>query len=665
MIVAVVTFSTSTYGGDHPPLAIAPFDAAQAKEFQQQWAKHAGKEMTFTNSIGMKMVLLPPGEFMMGIKDAAAIDELRKNMLASDGYWDRVLGKGIGPVINLPGHRVRLNKPFYMGAHEVTVGQFRQFIEQSGYKTDAERGLVYEKPYKGERPIRTWQKTFYQQPDDHPVLQVGWKDCMAFCDWLSKQEASEGHVYSLPTDAQWEYACRAGTTTMWHFGDPDAYKQVASQYANMSWKSGTRPIAVGQKKPNAFGLFDMHGNLCEWVADWHHWYFYLESPLNDPTGPPTQNEHKITRRWVRGGAFNVSRYWARSDMRIRIHQGSNQHDHVGFRVAMHVKGIKGAEPAEEPNMRIVGENKAPTDPVAAQASAVTKDRPKELKIKLGEDVSMQFVLVPAGSFLMGSLKGGRYERPVHQVTITRPFYIGKYEVTQGQWDAVMGKGNHKARWGAKTAANLRKEWVGLNKPMFRVSWNDWQDYIAVLEKKMRRSRSRQTLDAEQGGPNSGEFGDDFALPSEAQWEYACRAGSITEYCFGDDPALLGDYAWVTAIEAPHPRDRNWPDLTVGGRKPNAWGIHDMHGNAWEWCQDWWDKDYYRSSPVVDPPGPADGALKVLRGGAVKSYGRFARSAFRLFIYPDVPDDDRTLLTGARLVINLPSAVAKPNLRVKP
>ncbi len=633
-LTLVALLTSSALANDHPSLAKAPFDAEQARKYQKQWAEYTGKELVYTNSIGMKMVLLPPGEFMMGIKDAAALNELRENMLSSDGHWDRVLGKGIGPVINLPGHRVRLNQPIYMGAHEVTVGQFRQFTQQSGYKTDAERGLVYEKTYEGEQPIRTWQKTFYKHADDHPVLQVGWKDCMAFCEWLSKQEAKQGHEYSLPTDAEWEYACRAGTTTMWHFGDPDVYQQVAQQYANMSWKSGTRPIAVGQKKSNAFGLFDMHGNLCEWVADWHHWYYYLESPLNDPTGPATQNEHKITRRWVRGGAFNVSRYWARSDMRIRIHQGSNQHDHVGFRVAMHVKDIERAEPAEEPNMRIVGEDKAPADPVAAQKAAVTKDRPKELKIELSEDVSMEFVLVPAGSFLMGSLKGGRYERPVHQVVISKAFYIGKYEVTQGQWDVVMGKRNHKNRWGEKVASSLRREWVGPNKPMFRVSWNDWQDFVKGVHHK--------------APPR------DFSLPTEAQWEYACRAGSKTEYCFGDDPALLEEYAWITPEDAPHPRERIWPDLAVGGRKPNKWGIHDMHGNAWEWCQDWWDNDYYSKSPLKDPQGPDDGYFKVLRGGAVKSYGRFARSAFRLFINADVPDDDRTLLTGARLVINLPS-----------
>jgi len=192
--------------------------------------------------------------------------------------------------------------------------------------------------------------------------------------------------------------------------------------------------------------------------------------------------------------------------------------------------------------------------------------------------------------------------------------------------------------------------------MFRVSWNDWQGFVKALRKRVRdRSRSRKTSGDDTDVPNSSEFGYDFSLPTEAQWEYACRAGSKTEYCFGDDPALLEEYAWITPEDAPHPRERIWPDMAVGGRKPNKWGIHDMHGNAWEWCQDWWDKDYYSESPLKDPEGPADGYFKVLRGGAVKSYGRFARSAFRLFITPDVPDDDRTLLTGARLVINLASA----------
>jgi len=332
----------------------------------------------------------------------------------------------------MPAHRVRLTKPFYMGSCEVTVGQFRQFADETGYKTDAERGLVYGKPYEGDRPIRTWRKPVYpdrppnqQQPkENEPVMHANWNDAMAFCKWLSKKEAKEGYEYSLPTSAEWEYACRAGTTTLWYFGDEEAFDKVGPEYELISWR-GKSPIAVGQRKPNPFGLYDMHGNMMEWVADWLHDYYYLESPLNDPTGPAIMNEERNRRRIVRGGAFEVGRYWSRSAWGVRIAQGSNQHRHPGFRVTMHIKGAKGVALAPEPNMRIVGEDKAVVDPVAAQQAAVTEDRPRVLKITLNKDVSMEFVLVPAGSFLMGSLKGGRFERPVHQVTISKPFYASR------------------------------------------------------------------------------------------------------------------------------------------------------------------------------------------------------------------------------------------------
>ena len=192
---------------------------------------------------------------------------------------------------------------------------------------------------------------------------------------------------------------------MWYFGDDEAFDKVGHEYEWISW-NGKSPRAVGQGKPNPFGLYDMHGNMMEWMRDWLHDFYYLESPLNDPQGPANMNEERNRRRMVRGGAFEVGRYWSRSAWFVRIAQGSNQHRHPGFRVAMHIKGVEGVAPTAEPNLRIVGEDKTPADPVAAQQAAVIKDRPKELTVRLNENVSLEFVLVPAGSFLMGSLKGG-------------------------------------------------------------------------------------------------------------------------------------------------------------------------------------------------------------------------------------------------------------------
>jgi formylglycine-generating enzyme required for sulfatase activity len=629
---------TASFAADQPPLAKVPFGADHAKEFQRQWAKHIGKPVVHTNSIGMKMVLIPPGEFVMGVSEKEVFPWLYRNMRKSRNVLDRTHAEHGGLLTEMPGHRVRLTRPFYLGATEVTVAQFRKFADEAGYKTDAERGLVYGKPHEGKQPLRTWRTPLYpdrppdrQQPsDDDPVMHLDWNDCMAFCAWLSKKEAKEGYEYSLPTSAQWEYACRAGTTTLWYFGDEDGFDRVGHQYEYISW-NGKSPRAVGQGKPNPFGLYDMHGNMMEWIADWLHDFYYLESPLNDPTGPANMNEERNQRRMVRGGAFEVGRYWSRSAWYVRIAQGSNQHRHPGFRVAMHVKGVEGVPPAPEPDMQIVGKDLTPADPVAAQAAAVAATRPSELRIKLKDNVSMQFVLVPAGSFLMGSLKGGRYERPVHQVTFSRPFYIGKYEVTQGQWDAVMGEADRLKRWDGSPPK--RTELLGPDKPMWGLTWSDAQEFARKLNERIAAH--------------------EFRLPTEAEWEYACRAGSKTEFCFGDDPARLKDYAWVCADDAPRPGERRWPDLTVGGRKPNNWGIHDMHGSVWEWCADWWGEDYYSRSPLLDPPGPETGNFKVLRGGSVKSYGRFARSSFRLFAQADLRMQARDYLAGVRLVINLP------------
>jgi sulfatase modifying factor 1 len=393
----------------------------------------------------MKMVLLPPGEFRMGLSEQDTWDRLCSNMRKSSSKLESEQPEHGGLLSEMPAHQVRLNKPFYMGECEVTVAQFRQFADATGYQTDAERGLVYDKPYKGERPIRTWRKPDYpnrptdqQTPrDNDPVMHLDWNDCMAFCEWLSKQEASQGFDDSLPTSTEWEYACRAGTTTVWYFGDEDAFDKVAPQSEFISWK-GRSPRAVGQGKPNPFGLYDMHRNMMEWMKDWLHDYYYLESPLNDPLGPDNESEERNKRRMVRGGAFEVGKYWSRSSWFVRIAQGSNQHRHPGFRVAMHITDVERVAPPPEPDLEIVGEDKTPADPVAAQQAAVTADRPRELKLRLNDDVSMDFVLVPAGSFLMGSRNGGRFERPMHQVIISRPFYIGKYEVTQQQYDAVLG-----------------------------------------------------------------------------------------------------------------------------------------------------------------------------------------------------------------------------------
>jgi formylglycine-generating enzyme required for sulfatase activity len=228
----------------------------------------------------------------------------------------------------------------------------------------------------------------------------------------------------------------------------------------------------------------------------------------------------------------------------------------------------------------------------AGAPARAEGPAKELVVDLGGGVNIEFVLIPAGKFTMGDEKGWSWEKPAHQVTITRPFYLGKHEVTQEQWKAVMRNNPSRFR--------------GARNPVDSVSWQDCQNFAARLSEKF------------------GAGGARFSLPTEAQWEYACRAGTTTRYSFGDDhyTGRLGDYAWwgMNAKGATHP---------VGQKKPNAWGLYDMHGNVFEWFADRWSEDYYGKSPTEDPAGPETGESRGLRGGSWSLRDpRIFRCAFR-------------------------------------
>jgi formylglycine-generating enzyme required for sulfatase activity len=209
---------------------------------------------------------------------------------------------------------------------------------------------------------------------------------------------------------------------------------------------------------------------------------------------------------------------------------------------------------------------------------------KELTFDLGNGVKLEMVRIPKGKFLMGSPKEG----PQHEVTLTKDFYLGKYEVTQAQWEELMGSN--------PSYFKLK------NGPVEQVSWEECQEYIKKLNAKL--------------GSKAGRF----RLPTEAEWEYACRAGSKTQYSFGDLEADLGDYGWYDKNSNDKPHE-------VGSRKPNKFGLYDMHGNVWEWCGDWYD-DKYDTELVTNPSGPGKGSSRVLRGGSWDVVPLYCRSAVR-------------------------------------
>jgi len=231
---------------------------------------------------------------------------------------------------------------------------------------------------------------------------------------------------------------------------------------------------------------------------------------------------------------------------------------------------------------------------------------KKMTIALGSGVKMEFILVPVGSFMMGSDKYKDAEKPVHKVTLTKPFYIGKYEVTQEQWQKVMGDNPSRFK--------------GAKNPVDMVSWDDCQKFVTKLKDRER--------------------GQTFRLPTEAEWEYACQAGSTTDYCYGDNADKLGDYAWFKG----NSRERTYP---VGQKKPNAWGLYDMHSNIAEWCQDVYH-GIYEGAPADGSARLDGGSLRVLRGGSWYSDATGLRSASR----SGNPPGSRPSHCGLRVVVEV-------------
>ncbi|MBE3123596.1 MAG: formylglycine-generating enzyme family protein, partial [Planctomycetes bacterium] len=217
------------------------------------------------------------------------------------------------------------------------------------------------------------------------------------------------------------------------------------------------------------------------------------------------------------------------------------------------------------------------DGALAKLGPVAEDKsgPSSLTLTLGKGITMKLVRIEAGTFMMGSPESEEghesFESPQHEVTISKPFYMGVTEVTQDQYEAVMGTNSSYSR--------------GPTKPVANVSWGDATDFCRRLSQKTGKA---------------------FRLPTEAEWEYACRAGTKTRYSFGDDENALDGYAW-------HKRNSPAGSQPVGRKRPNAWGLYDMHGNISEWCADWGGE--YPTTPATDPQGPASGNRHILRGGS--------------------------------------------------
>lgn len=639
------TTATESAPASQPSSSAWPFDGKEAARRQDDAARSLGVEKEISLDLGnkarMKLTLLPAGKFMMGKPGPERIVDF--------GEEER------------PYHEVTITKPFYVGTFEVTRGQFAAFVADTGYQTDAEKAGQVQvwnglSPKEGGKYVwkpLSWRKAGFEQTDDHPVVYVSWDDAYEFCEWLSKKT---GRPVSLPTEAQWEYACRAGTDTSYPWGDD----LVEGWYNGSGSDDGFAFTApVGKYKPNAFGLYDMIGNVDEWCADWNGSGYpgYNPKDKTDPKGPDVGCGHM-----VRGGHWGgICTSFKRFGLTPKRHE-----NYLGFRIVMAAERPSPQPTTTESTSRPGSQPSSSAWPFDVKEAARRQQETskslgvaKEIALVLSEKKTMKFILIPAGRFLMGVPEEEKKrfpDAPPHDVRVTKPFYIGITHVTRGQFAAFVADSGYKTDAERNRDVDLFR--LDTRQPLvFEASWkkpgfaqNDRHPAVCISHNDavaFSRWLSKKT-------------GRNVALPSEAQFEYACRAGTSTDYPWGDDPNE-GE-GWCNAADetllSAFPSEGwgyqyfRWVDGYVftspeGAFKPNAFGLYDMIGNACQWCADWYDEGYYVMSPRRDPPGPNVGTKRVLRGRSFRDGARACRSAARWYCSPGWGGHD----TGFRVIVS--------------
>ena len=632
---------------DAPAPALAPFDEAQAKKHQEAWAKYLGVPVAYTNSLGMKFRLIPPGDFLMGSTPEEIEPKLKRE--SADELTHEYLHSEV------PVHHVILTHPIYLGVHEVTQGQYEEVIGSNpsyfaamGGGKDAIAGI---------------------DTNSHPVEGVSWSEATGFCVKLSQLEnhqpfysqsgetvtLQDGTGYRLPTEAEWERACRAGSTNKPEVDTPTEELLLIGWFGE---NSGGCTHAVGKLKSNSFGLHDTHGNVWEWTQDWwapDYYGGFREMSAINPAGPAVPQ----TKRVVRGSDH---RYLADDFASFRGALPPPARDrYFGFRVTLTVDAVRQALkvtgpaipkpvattpsasasaklgwqgwPADAPPPAI-----APFDAAQAKKHQEAWAKYLQIEVEYTNALGMKFVLIPPGEFTMGSTAEEiaaalkevgedkhwqeciQSEAPQHKVILTQPIYLGVNEVTQAEYEKVMGVNpSHFARLGAGKEAVAGLETT--EHPVETVSWNDAAEFSAKLSKQEKLKpfyfRTGETITPLDG---TG-----YRLPSEAEWEFACRAGTATKYWIGDQDEDLVRADWFGGNSGGRTH-------AAGELKANPFGLSDIHGNVWEWVQDGWDATYYgqfSDKPAINPNSPfSAGSQRVLRGGRWFNSGSSCRSSYR-------------------------------------
>jgi formylglycine-generating enzyme required for sulfatase activity len=596
--------------------ALVQRTATPAEEWTASFAGREAGELRVINVDGVSYSLrwCPPGAFATGLSESeqeeivrARAEEVFSDAERAGSEWSEEqrdsLLKGLREYVvrQTQRHDVTLTQGFWILETEVTQRMWESIMEFN------------HSDFKGA---------------NLPVEDAPWVDCQKFIVKLNELGAAPaGYCFALPTEAQWEYACRAGTTTAFSWGDTFTGVEANCKGPQASGTEGAdevseRPKPVGSYAPNPWGLYDMHGNVAEWCGDRHG--DYPSDAVTDPRGSVSGSG-----RVCRGGSYRTEAVECRSLSRDYLDFVFGAPS-IGFRIVL--------IPLVEERFQGAGAlaQRAATPGEEWTASFAGKE-PGDLRVIDVDGVSYSFRWAPPGAFTMGSPESEREEalRPwkeimvrrledasdpseaesiaksnnvflkmregalaketQREVTLTQGFWMLETPVTQLMWDSLMGY-NPSAR-------------EGVNNPVEQVSWFDCQEFVAKLNR----------LGVAPAGLR-------FALPTEAQWEYACRAGTTTPFFWGD--SLNGDKANCNG--APYGTNERgaylWGTTPVDRYPANPWGLCDMHGNVWEYCQDWFGD--YSTDPVIDPRGPAWGYSRSIRGGCFRQAALYCRSAAR-------------------------------------
>ena len=614
-----------------------------------------------------------------------------------------------------PRTRVKLTKDWWLATTLVSHGQWKAVMKTS-LVDQARLGIEDDTEYTLDGKTQTLRamwgvdrdsdpvKMLGAKDDESPMYYVSWFEAREFCRRLTEQERAagrlpDGYRFTLPTEAQWEYAARAGTRDATYagaleirgamnapvldaiawYGGNSSVRYSGQGWNTADWKEKQYPGGqagqrnVGLKRANPWGLHDMLGNLWEWCADLYG--KYPGGAVTDPAGPSAGRS-----RACRGGAWNTNARECRAASRLGS-VPTMRRNAFGFRVAL------------APEVEIPAGDTAPQPPVETDTTvypaAPTPGQPWRAQLPGGTRLTLPWI--PPGEFTLGSPEGepGCYdeEGPRTRVTLSRGFWLGKTPVTQGQWKAVMGtslrdvmgrilqddrlyllggkqqtiRDHWKVARDADPASRLGGEQESL--PMYFVTW---QDAMRFSQKLTELERAAGRLPA----------GYEYVLPTEAQWEYAARAGTETA-TYGGPLDILGEHhapaldaiAWYGGNSSVGFTGRGWSTdewkdkqypgglagpRIVGQRQPNPWGLHDMLGNVWEWCFDFYGK--YPGGAVRDPTGASAGTNRVSRGGAWNGKARDCRSASRNWASPFLPANH----TGFRIAL-APVLPGKPRL----